>query len=537
MGGIGWDIWRDIAGQTGGTPATSQPVATTPGVAKAAASSPATGTPPQITPSNGSVVDCSGNTWAITGDNRIEENGALVKGGGDTSALAISGCTVYGLSNGENGSKTGWFTMSTVDQAGDQFWNFIGAAPASWTNVAPAPANPSPVTPSPSTVPPVAVSAPTPPKPATGPIALKQAAQYTCSGSAPNSNPSSGGFATINGVLDQPDGTPFVARGIDIHDFDLNSAATSLPQLFPGLNMVRVAIESLSDNPADYASAVSALTAQGIVVEFSDYTNTTGQNVGGGAGSVYTGSTLAQENAMYSAFASYYKNNPYVWLGTDNEPATTGGSLSDWQLSNYQAIRATGFSAPILLDPSGSRPPGYGGTPEMSGLNPADYAQMENIVWDPHVYPYQDNSSSDQGTANALVQATIQAMQTIQGVDGPPPVIIGEYGPAVGMGDGADQATIAAVQNNQTMGGSGATAWAYDTSAQLNLTSGSGLTAWGQSVANYTSGSGSKVCNISPDPSVVATAATVTPSASDMAAINAAAASLQTQAAAALPQQ
>ena len=133
-----------LPGQTSGTPATSQPVAATPGVTKPATSSPATGTPPQITPSDGSVTDCSGNTWAITGDNRIEENGVLVKGGGDTSALAISGCTVYGLSNGENGSKTGWFTMSTVDQAGDQFWNFIGAAPASWTNVAPAPANPSP---------------------------------------------------------------------------------------------------------------------------------------------------------------------------------------------------------------------------------------------------------------------------------------------------------------------------------------------------------------------------------------------------------
>ena len=520
-----------LPGQTSGTPASSQPVAATPGVTKPATSSPATGTPPQITPSDGSVTDCSGNTWAITGDNRIEENGVLVKGGGDTSALAISGCTVYGLSNGENGSKTGWFTMSTVDQAGDQFWNFIGAAPASWTNVAPAPANTSP-SPAATTIPPAAVSASTPPKPSAKPIALKQAAQYSCTSAAPNSNPSSGGFATINGVLYQPDGTPFVARGIDLHDWDLTGGgvAASLPGLFPGINMVRVAIESLGDDPASFAAAVSTLTAQGVVVEFSDYTNTTGNNVGGADGNVYTGGQLAQENAMYAAFASYYKNNPYVWFGTDNEPATSGGSLSDWHLATYQAIRGAGNTAPILIDPSGSRPNGYGGTPMMSTMNPANYAGMENIIWDPHVYDYQDNYATDQGTANAEVQAMIQSVQAIQGQDGAPPVIIGEYGPANSPSDPADAATIAAVQNNQSMGGSGSTAWAYTSSSNLTLVSGGSLTQWGQVVAKYTAGSGNKGCNISPDPTAVATNATVTPSASDMAAITAAAASLQPQA-------
>ena len=39
----------------------------------------------------GSVTDCSGNTWTITADNRIEENGEPVPGGGDTSALTMDG--------------------------------------------------------------------------------------------------------------------------------------------------------------------------------------------------------------------------------------------------------------------------------------------------------------------------------------------------------------------------------------------------------------------------------------------------------------
>jgi hypothetical protein len=67
-------------------------------------------------------------------------------------------------------------------------------------------------------------------------------------------------------------------------------------------------------------------------------------------------------------------------------------------------------------------------------------------------------------------------------------------------------------------------------SSNLTLVSGGSLTQWGQVVAKYTAGSGNKGCNISPDPTAVATNATVTPSASDMAAITAAAASLQPQA-------
>jgi hypothetical protein len=105
-----------------------------------------------------------------------------------------------------------------------------------------------------------------------------------------------------------------------------------LPTTFPGINMVRVDVQTYSD-PSTLAAAVNTLTAQGIVVEFSDYTNSTGQNAGGDAGVVYTGSELATESAWYASMASYFKNNPYVWLGTDNEPATAGGSLSDWQLA------------------------------------------------------------------------------------------------------------------------------------------------------------------------------------------------------------
>ncbi len=115
--------------------------------------------------------------------------------------------------------------------------------------------------------------------------------------------------------------------------------------------------------------------------------------------------------------ASYFKNNPYVWFGTDNEPTTAGGSLSDWQLATYNAIRNAGNNNPILLEPSGSRPPGYGGTPLQAAMNPADYARMTNVIWDPHCYGYQSSYDTNQADVNANVQAMITASQSIRGAD------------------------------------------------------------------------------------------------------------------------
>ncbi len=67
----------------------------------------ATTSAPAGHPSIGSVTDCAGNTWTINSNNKILENGTPVLGGGDTAALTLDGsCTVYGLSNGNNSSKS-----------------------------------------------------------------------------------------------------------------------------------------------------------------------------------------------------------------------------------------------------------------------------------------------------------------------------------------------------------------------------------------------------------------------------------------------
>jgi hypothetical protein len=452
------------AARTAAAPPTS--TATDPPAATAAATAAT-----QITPGGSSVTDCSGNTWSINANNKILENGVPVPGGGDTSALTMDGgCTVYGLSNGQNGSKTGWFTLSSVTP-GNQTWNYMGAT-----------ATP----PAAGTGPGAAVgSAGAPSKAGTpsAPVSIAPLAVQSCPA---GSTAATGGFHVADGQIIGPDGKAWIARGVDVHDNTMQSLSgvQAIAAAYSGVNLIRVAIESLSDDPASFDAAVNWLTGRGTVVEFTDYTNSTGNNDGGADGVVYTGAVLAQENAMYAAFATHFKSNPYVWFGTDNEPATAGGSLSDWHDATYQAIRGTGNSSIILIDPSGSRPSGYGGTPMMSGMNPGTYASMTNVVWDPHIYSYQDGNSGDQGTADAEVAAMIQNVQTFQSADGVVPAIIGEYGPANLPPDGGDTATITAVINSGTNAiSAGSAAWAWDTGApNLNLQS---AQVWGQMVALY----------------------------------------------------
>jgi hypothetical protein len=297
-------------------------------------------------------------------------------------------------------------------------------------------------------------------------------------------------FTTANGTIYSPDGTPWVARGIDIHDSDLAPAATHILNTFPGVNMIRVAIESFSDSPRSFATAVKQLTRKGIVVEFTDYTNSTGHNTGGAAGVVYTGSRLAAESAWYASMADYYKNNPYVWFGTDNEPSTKGGSLSQWHLATYNAIRGVGNNNPILLEPSGTRPIASGGVPLQAELDPSVYTTMTNVIWDPHVYGYQNNYNADPASNAANVQGMITSSQTIKSADGLVPVIIGEYG--IGSSNNLTpdanamqmvQAVIDAANNGHD---SGAAAWAYDSAPITNVVDTLGrLTAFGRMVQHF----------------------------------------------------
>ena len=261
-------------------------------------------------------------------------------------------------------------------------------------------------------------------------------------------------------------------------------------------------------DPSTFADAVASLTARGTVVEFTDYSNSLGTGSGGSQGNIYTGSLLTNESAWFASMAAYYINNPYVWFGTNNEPAlvypgnsnavaTGPQSLSAWQAATYAAIRGTGNKNPILLEPGGDAVGtfrGGAGVPMMAFQDPTVVATMTNVIWDPHIYGYMDNYATDAATNNALVTQVVAAVQAVQSADGVVPAIIGEYGP-----EGANGTQlVTAVINAGASGTTGSGAWVWDQDGvvggpsgdptglvDFGLLSGGQLTTYGQMVALY----------------------------------------------------
>src|SRR6476646_693166 len=296
------------------------------------------------------------------------------------------------------------------------------------------------------------------------------------------------GFTTSNGTIYDPNGNVFVARGVNIGDYNTPSAAT-LQAMLPGINFVRLAVNDYP-SPQSLASSISDLTSHGIVVEIENHASSDGQNRGGATGQIFTGSMLTQEQNWYSSIASYFSNNPYVWFGTDNEPSETDANgqndpaaLSAWQQTTYNTIRNAGNNAPIMLE---STSWGVGGTDV--GYNASDYSGMHNVIWDQHYYGWLSGYSTDQNTNNNTLDSIISENQAIKGADGTMPVIIGEYGNSTDGVDIDPNATqvINAVQSavmNGTAAGSAAWVWGTGNPGDGMLTGSGGLSSYGQQIA------------------------------------------------------
>lgn len=294
-------------------------------------------------------------------------------------------------------------------------------------------------------------------------------------------------FTEANGQILDPNGNPFVARGINImYGGNMPSSATLLSD-FPGLNFVRVPIYNY-ESPQTLSAFVTDLTSHGIVVELEDHTNTAG-NAGGNAGTIYTGSQLTTELNWYSSVASAFKNNPYVWFGTNNEPSETDasgnqnpGALSDWQLQTYQAVRNAGNSNPVMLEANS-----WGVNNTNAGYKASDYAGMTNTIWDAHYYGWVSGYSTDQSTVNSTLSGIVQATKSIGNSAGAMPVLIGEYGNSTdGQNTDANGTQVVTAVDQSGLGSS---AWAWGTGgnggADGLLTSSGGLTSYGQQVASF----------------------------------------------------
>jgi hypothetical protein len=244
-----------------------------------------------------------------------------------------------------------------------------------------------------------------------------------------------------------------------------------LLQLMPGVNFVRLNAQFTSegapglsmdpgsgynDDPANFATFVNNLTSQGIVVEIEDHVTDN---------TIPVGNSYAAELQWYKDVASYYKNNPYVWFGTMNEPwGNPTAQVLQQQLDIYNAIRSTGNNAPILLEIS--NPPNAWTT---DWNNQGSYfSSMTTVVWDVHIYDLPGNSQSDVNNAMASAISAIRSTNDLS-ADGPLPIIVGEYGTS-GNGTSVDATgteTVIAVQQSEV--GSVAWTWAAGSSDRLQV--------------------------------------------------------------------
>ena len=293
-------------------------------------------------------------------------------------------------------------------------------------------------------------------------------------------------FYVSNGQIIGPNGQPFKAQGIDILDATIGNvvgdpSGGALLQNFPDTNFVRLMLWSGYQLSQSAINAIDWLTAKGIVVEICNYN---------GWPTVPTGSQLTQEVNFFSQIATTYKDNPYVWFNTENEPQDVSiglpaGSISAEQTAVYNAIRASGNTSMIGLDLMG----GYTTT----DLVPSAYSSMTNVFWDQHYYDWMSNYSSDVAANQNALSSEIANDQSIHSADGTMPVIVGEFGNAT---DGAntDPGATQAVQAVLNVGPqySGYSAFTYYWPAswggtpggdQLTNESTGTLTPYGQQIA------------------------------------------------------
>jgi hypothetical protein len=313
-----------------------------------------------------------------------------------------------------------------------------------------------------------------------------------------------GQFHVQNGQIIDPNGNVFTARGINIGLEDMGDASQILAD-FPGLNFIRLAVETSADptqlpSPSEMAAFIQTMSAHGVVVEIEDHPWGSGANP---QPDPYTGTQLTEESNWYASVASYYKDNPYVWFGTMNEPQSGTGMQAQVD-ATYSAIRGVGNNSMIMVEAGvgGGNPGtvgdggGYNGAG--SGYTASDFATDTNIAWDMHFYDWVTGNSTNESTVlsdlygSAASHTGVAATETIKSADGTIPVIIGETGISAGNTAGGAQVIQAAFNNPWT---SGAVAWAWypqSASGDANLaedddlTDGNGnLSSYGQTIASY----------------------------------------------------
>ena len=207
-------------------------------------------------------------------------------------------------------------------------------------------------------------------------------------------------FSIANGEIYDPQGNLFVPHGINVGSDEMAAAVAQgggnpLLAQFPGLNYIRLNTgasnpgtpQAVYPTPDQFDAFVNQMTAAHVVVEIEDHSCYGGTLFNTSTiCAPFTNGALDTQNNWYTALATHFASNPYVWLGTLNEPNSSDGTyqpssigaVSAQQLSNYNTIRATGNNTIInMLAGIGGGNTGTVGA--NGGFVVSDYAAMHNI--------------------------------------------------------------------------------------------------------------------------------------------------------------
>jgi mannan endo-1,4-beta-mannosidase len=326
-----------------------------------------------------------------------------------------------------------------------------------------------------------------------------------------------GQFTTVNGKIYDPSGNLFVANGVNIPGYnswigrdpsnDVNLIANDW-----NFNMVRVMDQPFATWTApgaatNLANIISNYTSKGIVVVVETHES---------SDTYYQGAQLTQAANWYASLAAQYKNNPYVWFSTGNEPGnetqpaagTPAAATWDqwtpdgqkWLTQNQtimSAIRATGNTSIMLADGTNDGQDqawddkGNLVTKHSAVLTygPTLTSQFSNVVFDTHIY----GEWSSPGAISSRLPQYIQATEAEN-----LPLIFGEYGATV-FGDWYQtQADFMKVADQYDIG---KVAWSWSDSGGWNLTTSADPNAVGTTWANgggYLINSPTNPTNLSP---------------------------------------
>jgi hypothetical protein len=287
-------------------------------------------------------------------------------------------------------------------------------------------------------------------------------------------------FTTADGRIYAPNGQEFVARGVNLPGFNYWTNQDPTPHVSKVVddwkfNMVRVVNQPLSGGRPganiNLDNVINAYTARGVVTMVELHEST---------GTYLEGAQLTTAANWFAGLAEKYKNNPYVWFNTANEPGGRPVDGAKWLTMNrtiINAIRAKGANNVVVADGTNFGQDQW--WDDQGNLNPAHSAILSfgptlaneygNVVFDTHIYGEWSSTNAISSRLPKYIQATRAANL---------PLIFGEYGAKMDGTWLGLQTEFLKVANQY---GVGRAAWAWaDDGAEWQLTTSSDPNAVGK---------------------------------------------------------